>query len=289
MAIILAIEKWRPYLQHQAFTIKTDHRSLLFLTEQRVHTKLHHKALLKLMDLQYKIQYKQGTANMAADALSRCNPIKTICALSACTPAWISNVIEGYIDDPLALKLLQQLAISQANDQGYSLTDGVLRYKRRIWIGNNSLAQQHVVQSLHSSGIGGHSGFHATYHRIKQLFAWPKMKETIRSYIQSYEVCQQAKTERIKLPGLLQPLPVPDQAWSIVSMDFVEGLPISHRFNAILVVIDKFTKYGHFVPLPHPFTALQVAQLYMDHIYRLHGLPQVIILDRDKIFTSAVW
>jgi hypothetical protein len=72
-------------------------------------------------------------------------------------------------------------------------------------------------------------------------------------------------------------------------MDFIEGLPTSQRFNAILVVVDKFTKYGHFVPLAHPFTALQVAQTYMDHIYRLHGLPQVIISDRDRIFTSAVW
>lgn len=57
----------------------------------------------------------------------------------------------------------------------------------------------------------------------------------------------------------------------------------------ILVVVDKFTKYAHFVPLSHPFAALQVAQAYMDHIYKLHGLPQALVSDRDKIFTSAVW
>jgi hypothetical protein len=102
-------------------------------------------------------------------------------------------------------------------------------------------------------------------------------------------VCQQAKAERVKLPGLLAPLPAPEQAWSVVSLDFVEGLPTSYKFNAILVVIDKFTKYGHFIPLAHPFTALQVAQLYMDNVYKLHGLPQILISDRDKIFTSTVW
>ena len=102
-------------------------------------------------------------------------------------------------------------------------------------------------------------------------------------------MCQQAKTERVRLLGLLAPLPVPDQAWSVVSLDFVEGLPMSYRFNAILMVIDKFTKYGHFIPLAHPFTALQVAQLYMDNVYRLHGLPQVLISNRDKIFTGSVW
>ena len=56
----------------------------------------------------------------------------------------------------------------------------------------------------------------------------------------------------------------------------------------ILVVIDKFTKYGHFIPLAHPFTAMQIAQVFMNQVYRLHGLPNFIISDRDKVFTSAL-
>lgn len=272
MAIIMAIDKWRSYLQHQKFVIKTDHRSLLFLTEQRGNTKLQQKALLKLMDLQFSIQYRQGSTNVAADALSRCSSLEAVYALSACTSAWITNLVQEYSNDPMAVKLLEPLAVSKSNDQGYTLTDGVLRFKGRIWIGENTLAQQHIVKSLHSSGIGGHSGFHAAYQRIKNLFAWPKMKETVKAYVQACQICQQAKTERVRLPGLLAPLPVPEQAWAVVSLDFVEGLPTSNRFNTMLVVVDKFTKYGHFVLLAHPFTALQVAQVYMDNIYRLHGL-----------------
>lgn len=72
MAVLLAIDKWRPYLQAQEFIIKTDHRSLLFLTEQKANTKLQQKALLKLMDLNFKIMYKKGSTNGAVDALSRC-------------------------------------------------------------------------------------------------------------------------------------------------------------------------------------------------------------------------
>jgi len=72
-------------------------------------------------------------------------------------------------------------------------------------------------------------------------------------------------------------------------MDFIEGLPLSTKQNVILVVIDKFTKYAHFMAFSHPFTALQVAQLYLNTVYKLHGLPEAIISDRDRIFTSSVW
>jgi hypothetical protein len=75
------------------------------------------------------------------------------------------------------------------------------------------------------------------------------------------------------MPDVLQPLPVPTRACDMISLDFIEGLPQSQNHNAILVVIDKFSKYAHFLPMTHPFTTLQVAQTYFTQVYRLHGLP----------------
>lgn len=72
-------------------------------------------------------------------------------------------------------------------------------------------------------------------------------------------------------------------------MDFIEGLPKAHSYNCILVVVDKFSKYAHFIPLHHPFTASKVAMAFMDHVFKLHGLPEAIISDRDKVFTSSFW
>jgi hypothetical protein len=69
----------------------------------------------------------------------------------------------------------------------------------------------------------------------------------------------------------------------------VEGLPLSGSTNAILVVVDKYSKYTHFIALRHPFTAALVARVFMEQIYRLHGLPFATISDRDRVFTSKLW
>jgi hypothetical protein len=146
--------------------------------------------------------------------------------------------------------------------------------------------QQKVLTALHSSAIGGHSGFLVTYTKIKKLFAWPGMKKMVKDFVAQCMICQKAKTEMVKYLGLLQPLLVPSHAWQTVSLDFVEGLPKSKGYNYILVVVDKFSKYAHFLPLAHPFTALQVTKLFMDNIFKLHGMPLALISYRDKIFIS---
>jgi transposase InsO family protein len=107
--------------------------------------------------------------------------------------------------------------------------------------------------------------------------------------VASCEVCQQAKPERVKNPGLLATLPTPKKAWRDVLMDFIEGNPKSDGYAYTLVVVDRFSKYAHFVPLVHPYTATSVATTYMNHVFKLHGVPKTIVSDRDKIFTSIFW
>jgi len=72
-------------------------------------------------------------------------------------------------------------------------------------------------------------------------------------------------------------------------MDFIDGLPSSRHFNCILVVVDKLTKYAHFIPLRHPYTASKVAELFVDHVYKLHSMPKTLVSERDPIFTSNFW
>lgn len=108
----------------------------------------------------------------------------------------------------------------------------------------------------------------------------------MKNWVSSCITCQQNKAERVPYLGLLQPLALPTQPWSDICRDFIEGLPVSHGFDVILVVVDRMTKYAHFIPLVHPFRAQTVAQKFFDNVFKLHGLPESIVIDRDRIFFS---
>lgn len=131
----------------QEFLIRTDHKSLLHLENQKVVSKVQQKALLKLMDLRYKIQYKKGVTNAAADALSRVMEEPAVLAISLSTPAWLNRLQQGYEEDAETKQLLSELSLHKENSKGFSLNNGIIRKKGRIWVGNNVLAQQHIVQA----------------------------------------------------------------------------------------------------------------------------------------------
>lgn len=129
--------------------------------------------------------------------------------------------------------------------------------------------------------MGGHSGEQNTYLRVKWVFYWPRMKSEIKGLVQACDTCKRCKSKTVAYPGLLQPLPIPEQAWLNVSMDFVEGLSKSEGKDSILVVVDRLTKFAHFIGLTHPYTAQEVARVFLDRVVKLHGTPKTIISDRD--------
>jgi hypothetical protein len=106
---------------------------------------------------------------------------------------------------------------------------------------------------------------------------------------QCCQVCLQAKPNRSCYPGKLQPLPVPSEAWETVYMDFIEGLPRSGNDNCVLVVVDKFIRYAHFITLLHPYTASTVDSVFLNRVYKFHGMPASIISNTDPVFTSKFW
>lgn len=167
--------------------------------------------------------------------------------------------------------------------------NGLLCYNNRIVIPPGSPLITALLKEHHDSFIGGHSGALRTFKRLSQQFFWPSMHKTVREYVAACDTCHRAKYESLSPAGLLQPLPIPNQIWEDLSMDFVDGLPRSDNHTSIMVVVDRLTKAAHLIPLAHPYTAKSVAAKFLEFVVKLHGLPKSIVSDRDPIFVCTFW
>ena len=113
------------------------------------------------------------------------------------------------------------------------------------------------------------------------------MNEDIQKYVSECDLCQRNKNENVLTPGLLHPLHIPNQKWEEISMDFIEGLPISDRKDKILVVVDRLTKYAHIIGARKTDSTKKMAGIFCKNIYKLHGFPKVIV--RNAKFKGIFW
>ncbi|KAJ8751836.1 hypothetical protein K2173_026032 [Erythroxylum novogranatense] len=266
LAVVKSVRKWRPYLLGNSFIVRTDHRSLKFLLEQRITTPAQARWLPKLMGYEYRIEYKKGAENTAADSLSR---KAELCFVAVSTPqaVWWQQLQHECSSDPFYF--------SFASDPKAIKRDGVWFLGEKVLLSPSSPLIPVILAELHASAVGGHFGFHKTLARVQ--------------FIRHCDICQRNKTDHLAPAGLLQPLPIPDRIWSDVSMDFIDGLPTSGGCQVIMVVVDRLSKYAHFISMSQPCTSLSVAKAFIANIVRLHGVPSSIVSDRDRIFMSNFW
>jgi len=245
-----------------------------------------------LLGFRFRIEYKAGTSNRVADALSRREEGSDL-------PQFMPILCQPL---PLFLKeLLEEnrtlgdlIEMHQAASEGrlaepFSAHNGLLYYKHRLVLSGQSKLKEALLRECHSAPAAGHPRVERTFRRLVAAFYWPKMREDVRYYVASCIVCQTTKYSTQPPAGLLQPLPIPSMVWDQVTMDFIVGLPPSRGYTAIMVVVDRLTKYTHLGALPTNFDTARVTQLFMDIVVKLHGFPSSIVSDRDTIFLSQLW
>lgn len=226
----MAMDNWRSFLQLAEFIIQTDQKSLVHLDDQRLHTYWQQKAITKLMVLQYKICFKEGSTNKVVDALSRVShsDIHELSAVSVAQPIWLNELHNSYKQSEESQKLLAELALCGAKDK-ISLVQGIIKYSDRIWPGHCTTLQQQVIKAFHNNPIGGHSGMRVTYLKIKKLFYWPQMKSHIEQFVANCSVCQQAKTKEYHILDCYNLLLFPrkhDTLSHWISLKAFQSLPI---------------------------------------------------------------
>jgi hypothetical protein len=113
------------------------------------------------------------------------------------------------------------------------------------------------------------------------------MNVNIAKYVSECDTCSRIKASHLKTAGTLQPLPIPSWKWDDISMDFIVGLPLTSRnHDSIWVVVDRLTKTAHFITVNSTYSAKDYAEIYLDRVVRLHGIPKAIISDRGPQFIS---
>ena len=157
-------------------------------------------------------------------------------------------------------------------------------YWRTVVLNELSIKQM-ILRELHCVLYAGHPGFIRTLHIVKQFFYWTHMTADVREFVLDCPVCQIEKDSHVKSGGQLQPLELPMRKWDHVVLDFVVGMPKQEGFDKILIVVDKATKMCHFLRCSESIFAKEVATLYWCRVGKLHGIPNIIILDRGPHFT----
>ena len=172
-----------------------------------------------------------------------------------------------------------------------------LTHARGLWWRNDALVvpdvgtlRQQVLYECHDAVYSGHWGITKTLEAIERAFWWPRLRQSVERYVGLCSTCQRDKASNQKPGGLLQPLPIPGRRWEEVSMDFITQLPKTrHGHTAIVVFVDRLSKMAHFVPTTTTVGAQQCAELFAQHVWRLHGIPKAVVSDRDSRFTSHFW
>ena len=277
LAIVSALEHWRPYAEScSELTIYTDHKNLVYFTTTKVLNRRQVRWSEMLGRYKFKILYTPGKDNGRADALSRRHDLVGEKTINQFAILGVNK--DGSLGPSQQLNLIMQV-----------------QQEQRIPEQVPEELQDEVISKHHDDPLHGHPGITRTMELIRRHYEFPHMKDKVTKFIKNCVSCQQNKHSTHAKYGEMQAMEPPTAPWTNITMDFVTQLPISkdpvtgYNYDSIFVVVDRFTKAGEFVPFRHSYTAEQLALVFLDRIVRHHGIPESIISDRDKLFTSNFW
>ena len=286
LALVHALKVWRCYIQDRDVVVYSDHLTLQHLQTQPHLSRKQARWLEFLGEFGNSliIKYKPGKQN-PADPFSRRPDLKvaanTLTKVSL-RPNWLGQFLAGYKTDTAF-----QGAAQEEKD---TREDGLIIHKPtgRIWV--PASARQLVLTECHDAPTAGHFGVDKTVAAVKQVYYWRGLQKDVEAYVKSCDKCQRTKTSTQKPAGLLQPIPIPTKKWQVISLDLIVSLPVTVRGkDSILVVVDRLTKMAHYFAVNNTATAEDLAKVVLSGVVKYHGLPEVIISDRDTRFTGHFW
>jgi len=251
LAIMHALTKFIQYLVGSKFMVKTDYNSLKYFLEQKDLSECQKKWVKKVQTFNFDIEYVKGKKNIVADVLSRRS---ATCSLMEISVDWKSHLLVEYSKNKFYCEVMD----GHIHDDRYKVIDNVILYKDRFYLVLDSGLKKKILTVVHDSPLADHQGFFKTYRKIREMFSWKGLKQDVMQYINECLTCQQIKSEHTLPAGLLQPLPISEQKWESISMEFITGLPKVQGKHCIYVVVDILTKFSEFYAIPIEYNAVQV-------------------------------
>ena len=172
------------------------------------------------------------------------------------------------------------------NEPGWIQEDGVIYWQGRIYIPKDSRLREEIIRNHHDPPTSVHPGRYKPHKLITRNYWWPGLQWDVNKYVNGCETCQRTKSRRTPWRAPLNPHDVPEGPWETISVNLIGELPTSKGYNRICVIVDRFSKQTHLIPTSMTVTAQGMAEIYRDHIFRLHGIPKKIIHDRGPQFDS---
>jgi transposase InsO family protein len=319
--VIHALGTWRCYLEGgEPFVVVTDHKPNTFFQSQPRLSPRQVRWMEFLSRFHFTWQYRPGRTNVA-DPLSRdpsfaairarLNVVTRLQATRRAEPAE-SVRVEVLESDPepmeteepvaaqvesVELSWKQKLTAGYSKDPWFAVPANVeqLHLRDGLWFKDSQMVvpdidglREQLLREMHDAPYSGHIGVSKTRRAVMRLYWWPRVGVHVKEYVLSCDRCRRDKSRNTQPSGLLQPLPIPPDRWHTVTMDFITQSPkTKNGHDAILVFVDKLTKMVRLVPTVTQCSSETTAELFVRHVFKDHGVPRVIVSDRDTRFTGG--
>ena len=190
------------------------------------------------------------------------------------------DILSALPGDPIATKHI-------STDGRWSMDpNSLLLLNNRIYVPSASHLRTHILQYNHDHILAGHFGQNKTLELVHRGYSWPSLHADVQQFCKSCVTCMRSKPQHYKPYGSLKQLPIPERPWNSISMDFIEKLLSSSRFDTILVIVNRLTKQAIFIPTHDTITSADLACLFILHVFSKHGVPSYVTSNRGSEFVS---